>query len=554
MKPVRFLLFYFYFSIVFEPAIAQNVFPYLQSATPNSIYITWKTNSNNQSLVQFGLSSNSLVNSVNGSTQIYSDNGYPNNYFYHAVKLIGLQPNTKYYYKVSSGSFVSGIYNFKTMPLPGNAATPGGHIRFLIMGDNQIKAEPRYDSLMSAASRKLSELYGGDPCDNISLIFNVGDQVDVGTLDHYENVHFAKSKKLSPYLPIQTTVGNHETYGSLQLTAYYNHFFYDSLKYQNIYSGTENYYAYQAGNVLFLSLSTEHAGTPQLNWVQQVVNAANSDATVEWIISLGHRPYQAEQYVGDISTWIRNSVVPFLITSPKYVLHIGAHHHLYARGQLKENPVYNIISGGVAWDQYWGMAQEQDFDDVQKTISNWMYNIVDVDVANKKMNVTSYSIGSIYKWKNNAVMDSFHRYRGQAPPFAPSIKNNLNDSLTFPFTLSCNAYNSPVGELLNSTEFQIDLTKSFSAHEKDIYRDYEDLFGQAGKVDSTKNLNLGLNILSLKMDSGYLPNGRHYVRVRHRDQNLEWSAWSAIDSFKVYKSYPAMPRNLSAPIINGPTT
>ena len=66
----------------------------------------------------------------------------------------------------------------------------------------------------------------------------------------------------------------------------------------------------------------------------------------------------------------------------------------------KDDKVYNIISGGTAWDQYWGMSTEEDFEDVQKTISNWMYQIVDIDVVNGKMDVESYSIGSIFQWKN----------------------------------------------------------------------------------------------------------------------------------------------------------
>lgn len=194
----------------------------------------------------------------------------------------------------------------------------------------------------------------------------VGDQVDVGTLDHYENVHFKKNRKLSPYLPILTTVGNHETYGTLGMNSYYAHFNIDEIKYKNITSGNENYYAQQAGNVLFVSLSSEHTGSAQQTWLQQILTEANNDPTVDWIISLSHRPYQAEQYVGDISTWVRNNAVPLLAGSNKYLMHVGAHHHLYHRGQLKNTPNYQIISGGTAWDQYWGMSTEQDFDDVQK--------------------------------------------------------------------------------------------------------------------------------------------------------------------------------------------
>ncbi len=540
-KKLSLILFSLFICVL--PGRSQTIYPYLQTASPTSIYITWKTSSNTQSLIQYGLTPGNLNMTANGGNQVWTDAGYSNNYYYHTVKLTGLSPNTKYYYKAITGTQTSAVCSFKTLPNPGAAAV-NGHIRFLIMGDNQIKAEPRFDSLMSAAKRKIAQKYGSnDPCDNVSLIFNVGDQVDVGTLDHYENVHFGKSKTLSPYLPIQTTVGNHELYGTLQLNAYYNHFYYDSIKYKNISSGNENYYAYQAGNVLFISFTTEHstANTTQFSWLQQVITAANADPTVEWIISLGHRPYQAEQYVGDISAWIRNTAVPYMITSPKYLLHIGAHHHLYARGQLKENPVYNVISGGTAWDQYWGMAQEQDMDDVQKTISNWIYNIIDIDVTNHKVDVESYSIGSVYKWKNNALMDKFHRYKNQTGPAQPAITTSITDSIQLPYTINSSAFSSSAGELLNSSDFQVSQSKSFSTIEKEAYRDYEDLFGAAGAPDTSTDVNLGVNILAFNMPSGYLPNGKHYVRVRHRDRNLEWSTWSVIDSFIVYNSVVGNP-------------
>lgn len=542
LKVLPAILMVIAFSTSIKP-IAQTVYPYLQSCTPTSIYITWKTSSNTQSLVQYGTNSTNLSTSVNGTNQIWSDNGYYNNYYYHTVQLTGLTPNTKYYYKVTSGTSTSAVACFKTMPNPGGAATADGHFRFLIMGDNQIKEGARYDSLMSAAKRKLAQKYGGDPCDNASLIFNVGDQVDVGTLDHYENVHFKKSKALSPYLPIQTTVGNHELYGTLQMNAYKNHFYYSQITYQGISSGTEEYYAYQAGPVLFISLTTENSAvnSTQMTWLQQVVTAANSDGTVQWIVSLGHRPYQAEQYVGDISPWIRNTVVPYLITSNKYAMHIGAHHHVYSRGQLKNAPVYNIISGGTAWDQYWGMAVEQDMDDVQKTISNWIYNIVDIEVATGKMNVESYSIGSIYAWKNNELMDEFHRCKNRPAPTQPAITNTFPTSVSLPYTVNSSAFSSTAGETLNSTEFQFSQSSSFATIEKTSYRDFENWFGKGSSPDVTVNLNAGVNILNYTIPSNGLTNGVHYVRVRHRDKNMEWSTWSPIKSFTVGGSVVGTP-------------
>ncbi|KQR90877.1 metallophosphoesterase [Chryseobacterium sp. Leaf180] len=523
----------------------QALVPYLQNPTPNSIIVNWKTSSNNETTVYYGTSAANLSVTVTGTTNIFSDTGYNNNYYYHTAKITNLQPNTKYYYKVKTGTVESSVYNFRTLPLPGQAVTADGKIRFLIMGDNQIKNEPRYDSLNLHAYRKIKQRFGltADPSDNIALTFMVGDQVDVGTLDHYENVHFKKNQKLSPYLPIQTTVGNHETYGSLGMNSYYAHFFIDELSYKNISSGNENYYAQQAGNVLFVSLSSEHTGAAQQTWLQQVLTAAATDNTVHWIISLSHRPYQAEQYVGDISTWVRNTAVPMLTASDKYLMHIGAHHHLYHRGQLKNSPNYQIISGGTAWDQYWGMSNEQDFDDVQKTLTDWTYQIVEVDVLNGKVDIESYSIGSIYNQKNSVLVDSFHRYKNLAKPAKPSVTNVFTAPVTLPLTLNGSTFATPTSELLNTTQFLISKTADFSVIDKEFYRDFENWFGKdgTGNPDVTKNLNAGIDITKATIAANSVTNGVYYVKVRYRDRNLEWSDWSDVKQFEVTGSVVSNP-------------
>ncbi|UEQ76609.1 fibronectin type III domain-containing protein [Chryseobacterium arthrosphaerae] len=537
--------YFFFFCFVAQMAFGQVLFPYLQNPTPNSMIVNWKTASDNETTVIYGDSPTNLNVTVTGTTNIFSDTGYNNNYYYHTAKITNLQPNTKYYYKIKTGASESAVYNFRTLPLPGQPVTANGKIRFLIMGDNQIKAEPRYDSLTLNAFKKLKEKFGAssDPSDNIALTFMVGDQVDVGTLDHYENVHFKKNIKLSPYLPIQTTVGNHETYGTLGMNSYYAHFYIDEIKYKGIASGNENYYAQQAGNVLFISLSSEHTGSAQQTWLQQVLNEANNDSTVDWIISLSHRPYQAEQYVGDISTWVRNNAVPLLVTSSKYLMHVGAHHHLYHRGQLKNTPNYQIISGGTAWDQYWGMSNEQDFDDVQKTLTDWTYQIVEVDVPTGKVDIECYSIGGKYTTKHNELIDSFHRYKNQPKPAKPSVTNTFSGPVTLPLTLNGSAFSSSNGELLNTTQFLISKAADFSVIEKEFYRDFENWFGKDGNgnPDKTRNLNEGVDITKATLAANSIPNGTYYVKTRYRDRNLEWSDWSEVKQFEVTGSVVSNP-------------
>ena len=532
------------FAIIFCPVIgaAQTVDPYLESITPTSIVVNWKTSIGVTPIVRYGADANNLTNVITGTTQVLTDVGYNNNYYYHTVKLRGLLPASKYYYRVVSDNDSSNIYSFRTLPVPGTAPNASNHLRFLIMGDDQL-SEPRYDSLMMAAKRKLTELYGADFNDSVSFISMAGDQVDAGTLAQYENIHFKKTRYLSQYLPIQTCVGNHETYGTIGLTAYRKHFELDSMNYKGIYSGTEDYYAFQIGNVVMAYLNTEPSATSntdatQFNWIKKIIDSANADPGVKWVITTTHRPYQAEQYVGDISNWIRNTVVPYAMQSPKYFMHIGAHHHLYARGQMKDAPAYNIISGGTAWNQYWGMSSEQNFDDVQKTIANWAYQLVDVDMVQDKIDIVSYSIGSLYNKRENMVIDSFHRYKNAPAPLQPSVTNAFPDSLQLPYTFTSTGFQSTAGELLNSTEFQVAANKTFSVVEKSSYRHYQDIYGAVpgGTPDTAVDLNQGVDITQYTLPSGAIGNGWHYVRVRHRDRNLSWSAWSATDSFKVYNS------------------
>jgi phosphodiesterase/alkaline phosphatase D-like protein len=130
---------YFFFLFRSSDGFGQALFPYLQNPTPNSMIVNWKTASDNETTVIYGDSPTNLNVTVTGTTNIFSDTGYNNNYYYHTAKITNLQPNTKYYYKIKTGANESAVYNFRTLPLPGQAVTANGKIRFLIMGITRSK-------------------------------------------------------------------------------------------------------------------------------------------------------------------------------------------------------------------------------------------------------------------------------------------------------------------------------------------------------------------------------------------------------------------------------
>ncbi len=512
--------------------IPAGIRPYLQTPRPDSMWVSWFSDDATTGSVDWGPATGSLTNTVPASLDVLGTG-----YHYHSARLTGLAPGNYYHYRVRSGNTVSDTFRFRTPPAAG---TKTGRLRVLVMGDNQIINENRYEKLIACAKAKIETIYNKPVEEVIDFILMPGDQVDVGTLEHYRNLHFRQCGLISPYLPVMTTVGNHETYHDASLDLYRRIFRYDDIAYAGLPgSQGEAYYAYQLGNIAFIHTSSEHTGPVQKAWVRSLVEVLKTDPATDLCVSVVHRPYQAEQYIGDISGWFRTEIMPILAETDKHVLNIGAHHHLYARGQTREWPVYHIISGGTAWDQYWGQSSEADYDDVQKTIAHWAWQLLDFDLAARSMDVTCYAEANV-KWPaatrwnyHSRVIDQFHRRLGVAAPGTPFLVNTFTAPVTLPLDLVSSPYQTTTSETLNSTWFQVAADAAFTNLKVDRIRDVENLFGDTGApLFEPVNRHAGLDLLRYPITSG-LANGSYFARVRHRDANATWSAWSAALSFDV---------------------
>jgi hypothetical protein len=537
--PSRILLIIYVFACTC--ARAQSIRPYLQTATPTSIIVNWKTEEGTAPTVDFGTDPERLDQRTTGHTEDLEpkDSDYHDPYHYHEVKLTGLTPETGYSYRARSGpADSSALHFFRTPPERGRH---DGVLRFIALGDHQVleyegKPYGKYDELVAAAKAKAEELYGVPLADHFHLIMNDGDQVDLGKLEHYEKIHFRKSSPLTHELPLITAVGNHEHYGDTYaggpLQAYYDHFVLDEgLTYRGIDSGNERYYAYQLANVLFVVLDTEDEGAEQLDWLGRIMTAVAEDEELGWVISIGHRPYQAEQYADDYSAWYGERALPLLRTSDKFVLHMAGHHHLYARGQFTDHAGYHMISGGTAWPQYWGDSElETDLAETQGSWSNFAYQLVEIDNQTNELWVRSYTIGSLDSTKENTLLDEFRYRRGLPVPITPSLRYERG-------ALRGSDYRSPAALPLNSTQFQIAADANFTEPVVDTLRHRQNWFGPAGRRDETRNVGEGYGILHLDY-----PAATGYVRLRYRDDNLGWSEWSAPLKLPVAETEPGRKR------------
>ena len=511
--------------------------PYLNEPTAHSIQVCWKSNDVVEgAVVRYGTAADQLTLQVTAEARQVASN-----YYWNTARLEGLEANAVYYYQVVAGERMSEVCRFRTQPET-DSTEP---FRILMVGDHQRNERSDYEWLLRMAKRTLDSKYGEAPLeDHIRLLMNVGDQVDSGSVRQYEFTHLYKSREVMSHVPIMTCVGNHELFKDPQLELYKRHYAsYGNIDYQGITSGTALYYAYQAGPVLFVVMNTDGTSDVQKQWVQRVVAAADADASVRFIVSVQHRPMFAEQWAGDTNPWMTDEVMPILAASKKHVINCAGHHHLYARGQLTPWPVYHIITGGGVgtsaqdYEQLWGNTPDnRNRDEVQKTIDQWTYQIMEFDPVSATMTVETYSIGNRRLALDNVLIDRFSRCLSQPDiPATPAIdcaSRFTRDGSAYVVPLPATIEQQTAVEGLHSSQYQIARDAQFS----DIVFSRILLFEDFYDVDNKylpKNVRDGQTVTTLELTAADLPSGTYFIRCRNRSMNLDWSEYSVPQTIRV---------------------
>jgi acid phosphatase type 7 len=161
--------------------------PYLQYPTQTSVTVMWETATTGTSVVEYGLASARLTRVEERKDATI-----------HEVKLDGLEPETKYVYRVSSvlgdgTTIASPLYQFMT------AVKADSAFSFCVVGDTQKNPK------MTAKVAKV--MFDRRP----HFVMHCGDVVDNGP-DKAEWVHelFGPCADLFARAAIFPTIGNHE--------------------------------------------------------------------------------------------------------------------------------------------------------------------------------------------------------------------------------------------------------------------------------------------------------------------------------------------------------
>ncbi|HEY5622353.1 MAG TPA: metallophosphoesterase family protein, partial [Gammaproteobacteria bacterium] len=259
--------------------------PYVQLGTTDSVIVVWQTFGESETILEYGFSENTMTLVEPGDVGTR-----------HSVTLSGLQPNSRYFYRVSDGErTLSRILEFHTNPESEDAS-----FSFLVFGDSGSPGPglASVATLVNASTASLA-LHTGD------LVYLEGSEELYDSSFFYPFAQFLASNVMYPSL------GNHD----LQTddgAPYLNNFFLPSNNPQE----TERYYSFDYANAHFVALDTNlptAPGSAQRAWLEQDLAAT----TKQWkFVYFHHPPYSAGFQTANgaqsalAHTGIRRNLVP----------------------------------------------------------------------------------------------------------------------------------------------------------------------------------------------------------------------------------------------------
>ena len=299
--------------------------PYLQTPTPASIIVRWRTDFPSDSRVQYGAAPGSLTQTVDDLTPTTE----------HLVTLSGLGADTRYYYSIGSvgGAFVGddADHFFRTPPVAGTQRPT----RIWVTGDggfanaNGMAVRDAYAAFNAGGETHLWLLLGDNAYIN-------------GTDANYQAALFGMHHDMLRQTPPWPTFGNHEAISSNSLTGTGPYFDMFSLptggEAGGVPSGTEAYYSFDHANVHFIVLdshfSSNTAGSPMMVWLEADLQATTAD----WVVAYWHHPPYSKGLLHDSDVEgreidMRQNVLP-LLEDYGVDLVLCGHSHSYERSPL----------------------------------------------------------------------------------------------------------------------------------------------------------------------------------------------------------------------------
>ncbi|HEU0010148.1 MAG TPA: metallophosphoesterase [Verrucomicrobiae bacterium] len=335
--------------------------PYVQLATPTSIVIVWRTEGPIDPVVQFGrlpgkpeyaIGSTSIVTRVALTTnrtelaKLQAANApelrlprlhsAPVGLYQYEAHLIGLAPNTRYFYSIFDGKtrLAGGdpSCHFTTYPLKGQAKS----VRFWVVGDSGTGRETQYN-----VHNSMTKFVARDhrPLD---FYLHLGDMAYTRGRDpEFQSRFFEAYDATLRNTVCWPTMGNHEggtSKGTNGVGPYYDAYVLPTRgEAGGLASGTEAYYSFDYGRVHLICLDSHDMDRKPTGIMARWLTMDLQRAKADWIIAYFHHPpYTQGSHNSDREPQLiqmRTHIMPIL-ESYGVDLVLTGHSHIYERSML----------------------------------------------------------------------------------------------------------------------------------------------------------------------------------------------------------------------------
>jgi hypothetical protein len=283
----RHFLAFFVFSALFLTAAANSAFgqavvrgPYLQSGTPSSIVVRWRTDIPSDSRVRYGTAPNQL-NSTAQSPLPTTE---------HEIRITGLAPNTRYYYSIGTTLMIlaggDDKHYFYTSPTVGSEQP----VRIWVFGDAQEGSVANREAVRDA-------YYNFTAGTRTDLILMLGDNAtfnNIPTDQVYTEKVFGTYSEILKNTHLWSTFGNHEGFSAnslLQTGVYYEAFTFPKAgEAGGAPSGTEAYYSFDYANIHFICLNSHDIPRQEFGAMMNWLRADLAQNQQKWTIAYFHHP------------------------------------------------------------------------------------------------------------------------------------------------------------------------------------------------------------------------------------------------------------------------
>ncbi|MEJ6588992.1 MAG: fibronectin type III domain-containing protein [Crocinitomicaceae bacterium] len=517
------------FSIVTLNTWSQSISvgPYLQDAHPNAMTMMWETNSIDESIIEWG-ATNSL-----GSTSIgtfVTGSGLSR---VHTVVLENLNPDTRYFYRISTDDVQSAIFDFITPPLPESEK----NFNLISMSDMQQDGshpEVFSDIINNELIPFVNDRFGNDLATDIAYVFIPGDLVSVGgNYPSWKSTFFDPAQAIFQHVPVYPVAGNHE-----QNSANYFRYFNLPENGTNQSDYLEHWYYKDYSNVRLIGLESNNGYRiqEQLDWLQSVLNDACADEHIDFVFAQLHHPHHSELWIDGNTDYTGDVIEKLEIFSSgcgKPSVHFFGHTHGYSRGQSRDHQhlMVNVASAGGAIDN-WGEYAQQDYKEYSKSTDDYGFVLVEVEAGeNPQFLLSRVSHGSFENGLVNAeIRDTIRVMKNNIAPDQPIGLFPIEGVSLRPdcITFLGSDFNDTNGGDQGAVHWQIATDPSFFSLVYDDWFQHENWYFDEDLEADNSMTEREVTMLN--------ENTNYYWRVRYRDRNLSWSDWSGGISFQTTES------------------